>query len=180
MWCHCNEIRTILTAAHIHDCCHIRSSWTMHEHACCVSLWSIGISRDEAHVPTCSQIKIAIFLVNCQVCNAEEMTFFYDQSTLQCRHNESDGDSNHQPHNCVLNRLFSCRSKKTSKLLATGLCGGNSLVTSEFPAQRDSNAENVSIWWRHLDVHDTELNEKPGFYREIECFKDIVNTFVIL
>ena len=26
---------------------------------------------------------------------------------------------------------------------------GNSLVTCEFPAQRASNAENVSIWWRH-------------------------------
>ena len=26
---------------------------------------------------------------------------------------------------------------------------GNSPVTSEFPAQMASNAENVSIWWRH-------------------------------
>ena len=26
---------------------------------------------------------------------------------------------------------------------------GNSPVTGEFPAQRASNAENVSIWWRH-------------------------------
>ena len=41
------------------------------------------------------------------------------------------------------------RSKKTSKLRVTGLCEGNSPVTGEFPAQRASNAENVSIWWRH-------------------------------
>ena len=41
------------------------------------------------------------------------------------------------------------RSKKTSKLRVTGLCAGNSPVTGEFPAQRASNAENVSIWWRH-------------------------------
>ena len=34
-----------------------------------------------------------------------------------------------------------------SALLA--LCARNSLVTSEVPAQRASNAENVSIWWRH-------------------------------
>ena len=40
-------------------------------------------------------------------------------------------------------------SKKTSKLRLTGLCVGNSLVTGEFPAQMASNAENVSIWWRH-------------------------------
>ena len=30
-----------------------------------------------------------------------------------------------------------------------GLCGRNSHVTGEFPAQRAINAENVSIWWRH-------------------------------
>ena len=40
-------------------------------------------------------------------------------------------------------------SKKISKLHVTGLCGGNSAGTDDFPAQRASNAENVSIWWRH-------------------------------
>ena len=34
--------------------------------------------------------------------------------------------SNHQPHDCFLNRLFRHRSKKTSKLRVTGLCVGNS------------------------------------------------------
>ena len=29
------------------------------------------------------------------------------------------------------------------------LCGGNSPVTGEFPAQRASNVENFFIWWRH-------------------------------
>ena len=38
---------------------------------------------------------------------------------------------------------------KTSKLRVTGLCAGKSPVTGEFPAQRASNAKNVSIWWRH-------------------------------
>ena len=69
--------------------------------------------------------------------------------TLQWRHNERDGVSNHQPHDCLLNRLFRHRSNKTSKLRVTGLCEGNSPVTNEFPAKRASNAENVSIWWRH-------------------------------
>ena len=45
-------------------------------------------------------------------------------STLQWRHNEHDGVSNHQPHDCLLNRLFRRRSNKTSKLCVTGLCGG--------------------------------------------------------
>ena len=39
--------------------------------------------------------------------------------------------------------------KKAPKFRVTGLCAGNSLVTGEFPAQRVSDAENVSIRWRH-------------------------------
>ena len=53
----------------------------------------------------------------------------------------------HQPHDCLLDRLFRRKSKKTSKLRLTGLCEGNSPVAGELPAQRASNAENVSIWW---------------------------------
>ena len=45
---------------------------------------------------------------------------------LQWRHNERDSVPNHQPHDCLLNRLFRRRSKKTSKLRVTGLCAGNS------------------------------------------------------
>ena len=71
---------------------------------------------------------------------------------LQWRHNERNGLSNHQPHDCILKRLFRCRSKKTSKHRVTVLCVGNSPVTGEFPAQLASNMENVSIWWRHHGV----------------------------
>ena len=46
--------------------------------------------------------------------------------SLRWRHNDSDGVSNHQPHDCLLNRLFGRISKKTSKLRLTGLCVGNS------------------------------------------------------
>ena len=73
-------------------------------------------------------------------------------STLDWRHNGRDSVSNHrQPHDCLFNRLFRRRSKKTSNLRVTGLCVGNSPGTGEFPAQMASNAENVSIWWRHHD-----------------------------
>ena len=64
-------------------------------------------------------------------------------TALRWRHNERNGVSNHQPHDCLLNRLFRRRSKKTSKLRLTGLCEGNSPVTHEFPRQRASNAKNV-------------------------------------
>ena len=73
----------------------------------------------------------------------------YSDIILQWRHNGPDGVSSHQPHACLLNRLFRRRSKKTSKFIVTGLCAENSPVTSEFPAQMASYAENVSIWWRH-------------------------------
>ena len=68
---------------------------------------------------------------------------------LRWRHNDGDSVSNHQPHDCLLNCLFGRTSKKTSNLRVTGLCAGNSPGTGEFPAQIASNAENVSIWWRH-------------------------------
>ena len=45
---------------------------------------------------------------------------------LRWRHNDHDGGSNHQPHGCLLNRLFRRKSKETSKLRVTGLCVGNS------------------------------------------------------
>ena len=64
------------------------------------------------------------------------------EKLLQWRHNERDGVSSHQPHDSRR------RSKETSKLRVTGLCERNSPVTDEFPAQRVSNAENVSIWYR--------------------------------
>ena len=75
--------------------------------------------------------------------------------TLRWRNNGHDSVSNHQPRDCFLNRLFRHRSKKTSKLRVTGLCVRNSPGTGEFPAQMASNAENVSIWWRH---HEYTLN----------------------
>ena len=75
------------------------------------------------------------------ICVASVPFIHYDDVILGC-----DGVSNHQPHDCLLNRLFRHRSKT---LRVTGFCVGNSLGTGEFPAQRASYAENVSIWWRH-------------------------------
>ena len=73
-----------------------------------------------------------------------------NNDALQWCHNECHGISNHQPHDCLLNCLFRPRSKKTSSP-ATSLAfvWGNSPVTGEFPAQRATNAKNVSSWWHH-------------------------------
>ena len=83
--------------------------------------------------------------------------------TLHWRHNGHDSVSNHQPRDCLLNRLLRRRSKKTSKLRVTGLCARHSPGTGEFPAQMASNADNVSIWWRH---HDMILKRSLYFYTE--------------
>ena len=72
--------------------------------------------------------------------------------TFRWRHNECDGVSNNRRLHCLLNCWFRRRSKKTSKLLVTSLCAGNFPVTGEFPAQKASNVENASIWWRHHDI----------------------------
>ena len=69
-----------------------------------------------------------------------------DLWTLQWRFNERDGVSD-----CLLIRLFKAQIKENIK-------AGLAPVTGEFPAQRASNAEKVSIWWRHHEPHDTLLN----------------------
>ena len=79
--------------------------------------------------------------------------------SLQWRHNGRDVVSNHRRLDHLVNHLFRCKSKKTPRLRITGLCEGNSPVTGEFPQQRASNAENVSIWWRH-----SRRMRKPQFY----------------
>ena len=76
------------------------------------------------------------------------MNSFSHDRALQWRHNERGGVSNHKLHDCLLNRLFRHKWKKTSKLCVNSLCEGNSWVTGEFPTQRASNAEDVYIWWR--------------------------------
>ena len=83
-------------------------------------------------------------------------------STSQWRHNGCYGVSNHQPHECLLKRLFRRRSKKTSKLRVTDLWAGNSPVT--LPALMASNAKNVFIWWRHntdSPVHALHISVRP-------------------
>ena len=64
--------------------------------------------------------------------------------------------------------------RKTSKLRVTCLFEGNSPVTGEFPAQRASNAENVSIWWRHHDI--TQKVSDPWTMVKVNPFLNILST----
>ena len=88
---------------------------------------------------------------------------------LRWRHNERDGISDHQPHDCLLNVYLGTQVKKTSKLRVAGLCAGNSSVTGEFPTQRASNTENVSIWWRHHANYSSHRKSANGVHIFFEC-----------
>ena len=77
----------------------------------------------------------------------------YD-TPLRWRHNGHDSVSN-PSLTIVYSTVYSgADQRKHQSSRVTGLCAENSPGTGEFPAQMTSNAENVSIWWRH---HDIEL-----------------------
>ena len=86
-----------------------------------------------------------------------------NHTSLQWRHNVRDGVSNNQPYDYLRNRLFKARIKENIKTTPTGVCEGNSPVTCEFPAQRASNAETVSIWWRHHVSTSSPMNKILGW-----------------
>ena len=99
---------------------------------------------------------------------------------LQWRHNGRDYVSNHQPHDCLLNRLFRRRSNTTSKLRVTGLCAGNSpgpvnspyrwpVTRKMFPSDdviMDMpvvTCRQLGIWWRMtilLSCKATKLQDR--------------------
>ena len=115
-------------------------------HAC---LYHIGGLVQETRNATANTLGLRISCTNPSMC----VCYLYlSHYTLRWRHNDHAGVSNHQPHGCLLNRLFRRKSKETSKLRVTGLCAGNSPGTGEFPAQMASYTENVSIWWRHHEL----------------------------
>ena len=80
---------------------------------------------------------------------------------LQWRHNGRDGVSNRQPRDCLLKRLFRCRSKKTSKLRVTGLCEGNSPGPVNSPhkgpvTRKMFPFDDVIMYWA---INEVEISE---------------------
>ena len=89
--------------------------------------------------------------------------------SLRWHHNGRDCVSNHQPHHCLLNSLFGCRSKKTSKFRVTGLCAGNSPGTRKmFPF------DDVIMWWTTL--FETLRNIQRQILFEGLCNDIVTNT----
>ena len=90
----------------------------------CISSESLALLKGTHRWPLDSPHKRSVM---------RKMFSFDDVITLRWRHNDHAGVSNHQPHGCLLNRLFRHRSKKTSKLRVTGLCAGNSPGPVNYP-----------------------------------------------
>ena len=89
----------------------LRTAWLLHR--ACRRIYVVFRTKTSGFFFT-SSVRIA-FMWN-----------IIDHISLLWRHNELDSVSNHQPYDCLLNRLFRRRSNKTSKLRVTGLCVGNS------------------------------------------------------
>ena len=82
--------------------------------------------------------------------------------SLQWRLNERDCVSNHQPHDCLLNRLFKAQIKENINASRHWPLCGEFTGTGEFPAQKASNVENISIWWRHHGIFWELANQLTG------------------
>ena len=87
--------------------------------------------------------------------------------TLRWRYIGPDSDSTHQPHGCLLSRLFRRRSKKTSKLRVTGLSVGNSPGTGEFPVNSPHKWPVTRKMCPFDDVIMIWKNKAPGSTKEL-------------
>ena len=95
-------------------------------------------------------------------------------SSLQWRHNGRDGVSNHQPYLCLLVYWGADQRKHQSSVsLAFGSLCGEFNDDRWIHTQRASDAENVSIWWRHrVALHATIIHGlSQSCYNDYTCQK---------
>ena len=92
------------------------------------------------------QCNLSFFIASCS-----------DGQSLHWRHNRRGSVSNYQPNDCLLNRLFRHRLKKTSKLRVIGLWAGKSPGTGnsqhKWPVTRKMFPfDDVIMFW-HATAH---------------------------
>ena len=150
-----NRLCVILTVSGVENA---KINYSLHiqwNHSDVIKLWLPWVGAMFAYLLS-SAAQSEVLNKHTGACTIKEKPLLFRKTyTLRWRHNGHDSVSNHQPHDCLLNRLFRRRSEKTSKLRVTGPCAGKSPGTGEFPAQMANNAENVSIWWRHHEIMQT-------------------------
>ena len=125
--------------------------------------------QDQANIWTVSEIE----------CRVEPITRWNDQyKTLQWRHNERDGVSNHRRLGCLLNRLLMCRSKEISKLRVTGLWKGGPPVASGVPSQRTSNVIMNDITYQNGQSR-TSIRLEGALQRRIWALSESAQIIII-
>ena len=90
--------------------------------------------------------------------------------TLQWLHNGHDGVSNHWRIDCLLNRLFRSRSKKTSKFRITGFCKGNSPGPVNYPHK--------AAVTRKIFLFDDVIMTRPRAVMEMKLIRECFGSFL--
>ena len=98
--------------------------------------------------------------------------------SLHWRHNDHGGISNHQPHGCLLNRLFRRRSKKTSKLRVTGLCAGNSPGPVNSPHK--GLATQKMVLFDDIIMYKTIISRKSIWKRVCKIYRPLCSSLNVL
>ena len=129
--------------------CHMFSSYILWVNLLFILWLSLVFHCLKAASIPCPGTKLVVSELTTTDC---EYCWWFIFTSLLWRHNERDSVSNHRRLDCLLNRLFRRRLKKTSKFRVIGLCERNPPVTGGFPSQRASKTESVSIWWRHHGI----------------------------
>ena len=111
---------------------------------------------------------------------------------LLWRHNGRGGVSNHQPHDCLFNRLFGHGSKKTSKLRVTGLLRGIHRWPANYPHKVPvtrkmipydevimpwSMLSRVRVWFGNLDFSHIIYH---GYYDGVTTLKNFTHYWLFM
>ena len=86
----------------------------------------------------------------------------------------------HRPFERLLNNLLWSTSKKHQSSALLAVCNGSSPVTGEFPAQMASNAEYVSILWRHQTLRHKLLSSMESMNLSIKLEWSVQDSLVQL
>ena len=97
--------------------------------------------------------------------------------SLRWRHDGPDGVSNHQPPDCLLNRLLRRRSKKTSKLRVTGLHRWPVNSPHKRPVTRKMFPfdDVIILHWDYCPWEDMDMDERCCVTFEFETQFGLIN-----
>ena len=89
---------------------------------------------------------------------------------LQCHYNERDGVSIHRRLDCLINRLFKQRSKKTSKFRVTGLCEGIHRWPVNSPRKGQQRGKRCHLMTSWCGTASYNLENKAGGLQQISRY----------